>query len=58
MLYCLGMYVSVNTLCREFLWPGIDLSECLQYPDFSCVVLFRYVCFIKHTVYGVLLARD
>ncbi|XP_071118125.1 cysteine-rich protein 2-binding protein-like isoform X1 [Haliotis cracherodii] len=34
---------SVNTLCREFFWPGIDLSECLQYPDFSCVVLYRKV---------------
>ncbi|XP_033737802.1 cysteine-rich protein 2-binding protein-like [Pecten maximus] len=34
---------SVNTLCREFFWPGIDLSECLQYPDFSCVVLFRKI---------------
>ena len=27
MLYCLGMYVSVNTLCREFFWLGIDLSS-------------------------------
>ncbi|KAK3604494.1 hypothetical protein CHS0354_001174 [Potamilus streckersoni] len=34
---------SVNALCREFFWPGIDLSECLQYPDFSCVVLFRKI---------------
>lgn len=34
---------SLNTLCREFFWPGIDLSECLQYPDFSCVVLFRKI---------------
>ncbi|OWF51734.1 cysteine-rich protein 2-binding protein-like [Mizuhopecten yessoensis] len=34
---------SVNILCREFFWPGIDLSECLQYPDFSCVVLFRKI---------------
>ncbi|XP_067677238.1 cysteine-rich protein 2-binding protein-like [Haliotis asinina] len=34
---------SVNILCREFFWPGIDLSECLQYPDFSCVVLYRKV---------------
>lgn len=32
---------GVNTLCREFFWPGIDLSECLQYPDFSCVVLYK-----------------
>ncbi|XP_038048525.1 cysteine-rich protein 2-binding protein-like [Patiria miniata] len=34
---------SVNNLCREFFWPGIDLSECLQYPDFSVVVLYRKV---------------
>ncbi|XP_064607453.1 cysteine-rich protein 2-binding protein-like [Liolophura sinensis] len=32
---------SVNHLCAQFFWPGIDLSECLQYPDFSCVVLYR-----------------
>ncbi|XP_048586308.1 cysteine-rich protein 2-binding protein isoform X2 [Nematostella vectensis] len=35
---------SVNAMCREFFWPGIDLSECLQYPDFSCVVLYR--CYV------------
>uniref|UniRef100_A0A0B6ZEZ0 N-acetyltransferase domain-containing protein n=1 Tax=Arion vulgaris TaxID=1028688 RepID=A0A0B6ZEZ0_9EUPU len=34
---------SVNALCREFFWPGIDVSECLQYPDFSCVVLYRKI---------------
>ncbi|KAL4236250.1 Cysteine-rich protein 2-binding protein [Mactra antiquata] len=34
---------SVNTLCREFFWPGIDVSECLQYPDFSCIVLYRKI---------------
>ncbi|XP_041356685.1 cysteine-rich protein 2-binding protein-like [Gigantopelta aegis] len=34
---------SVNVLCREFFWPGIDLSECLHYPDFSCVVLYRKI---------------
>ncbi|XP_067121489.1 cysteine-rich protein 2-binding protein isoform X1 [Centruroides vittatus] len=33
----------VNSLCREYFWPGIDLSECLQYPDFSCVALYRKV---------------
>ncbi|KAJ9597863.1 hypothetical protein L9F63_011286 [Diploptera punctata] len=32
---------SVNSLAREFFYPGIDLTECLQYPDFSCVVLYR-----------------
>ncbi|XP_074642134.1 cysteine-rich protein 2-binding protein-like isoform X2 [Tubulanus polymorphus] len=32
---------SINSLCKEFFWPGIDLSDCLQYPEFSCVVLYR-----------------
>jgi len=32
---------SVNSLCSDFFWPGIDLTECLQYPEFSCVVLYR-----------------
>ncbi|XP_006822389.1 cysteine-rich protein 2-binding protein-like [Saccoglossus kowalevskii] len=34
---------SVNVMCREFFWPGIDLSETLQYPDFSVVALYRKV---------------
>ncbi|XP_071494380.1 cysteine-rich protein 2-binding protein-like [Diadema antillarum] len=34
---------SINALCREFFWPGIDLSECLHYPDFSVVALYRKV---------------
>ncbi|GAB6032738.1 Cysteine-rich protein 2-binding protein [Chamberlinius hualienensis] len=32
---------SVNTLCREFFWPGIDMSECLKYPDYSCIALYK-----------------
>ena len=32
---------AVNAMCEEFFWKGINLSECLQYPDFSCVVLYR-----------------
>lgn len=32
---------TVNAMCHRFFWPGIDLSECLQYPDFSCVVLYK-----------------
>ncbi|KAL3210256.1 hypothetical protein MRX96_037302 [Rhipicephalus microplus] len=31
----------VNAMCRTFFWPGIDLSESLQYPDFSCVAMYR-----------------
>ncbi|KAF7240493.1 Cysteine-rich protein 2-binding protein [Varanus komodoensis] len=34
---------TINSMCREFFWPGIDLSECLQYPDFSVVVLYKKV---------------
>ncbi|XP_036389658.1 cysteine-rich protein 2-binding protein [Megalops cyprinoides] len=34
---------SVNSMCHEIFWPGIDLSECLQYPDFSVVVLYKKV---------------
>nr|CAD7587154.1 unnamed protein product [Timema genevievae] len=31
----------INILAREFFYPGIDLTECLEYPDFSCVVLYK-----------------
>ncbi|KAK9891085.1 hypothetical protein WA026_013408 [Henosepilachna vigintioctopunctata] len=31
----------INSLCNQFFWPGIDLTESLQYPDFSCVVLYK-----------------
>lgn len=33
----------INALCHEYFWPGIDLSETLQYPDFSCVALYRKI---------------
>uniref|UniRef100_A0A1B6DTF2 N-acetyltransferase domain-containing protein n=1 Tax=Clastoptera arizonana TaxID=38151 RepID=A0A1B6DTF2_9HEMI len=32
---------SINMLCAVYFWPGVDLSECLQYPDFSCVVEYK-----------------
>ncbi|XP_045459042.1 cysteine-rich protein 2-binding protein, partial [Melitaea cinxia] len=32
---------AVNTLCAQFFWPGIDLTEALQYPEFSCVVSYK-----------------
>nr|XP_045584131.1 cysteine-rich protein 2-binding protein-like isoform X2 [Procambarus clarkii] len=32
---------AMNQLARHFFWPGIDLSEVLQYPDHTCVVLYR-----------------
>lgn len=31
----------VNAMCEDFFWNGINLSECLQYPDFSCVALYK-----------------
>ncbi|XP_071996758.1 cysteine-rich protein 2-binding protein isoform X3 [Engystomops pustulosus] len=38
-----GHIPSINSICQEFFWPGIDVSECLQYPDFSVVVLYKKV---------------
>ncbi|XP_056136026.1 cysteine-rich protein 2-binding protein [Lampris incognitus] len=34
---------SVNAMCHDGFWPGVDLSECLQYPDFSVVALYKKV---------------
>ncbi|XP_028289647.1 cysteine-rich protein 2-binding protein [Gouania willdenowi] len=34
---------SVNSMCQHSFWPGVDLSESLQYPDFSVVALYRKV---------------
>ncbi|XP_061737117.1 cysteine-rich protein 2-binding protein isoform X1 [Nerophis ophidion] len=34
---------AVNAMCHTHFWPGADLSECLQYPDFSVVVLYKKV---------------
>ena len=31
---------AVNNLVSHFFWP-VDLTECLQYPDFTCVVLYK-----------------
>ncbi|XP_069625055.1 cysteine-rich protein 2-binding protein isoform X2 [Ranitomeya imitator] len=38
-----GHVPTINSICHEFFWPGIDVSECLQYPDFSVVVLYKKV---------------
>ena len=35
---------AVNKLASLLFWPGIDLTEVLQYPDFSCVVLYKKLC--------------
>ncbi|KAJ2613835.1 hypothetical protein H4S08_002002 [Coemansia sp. RSA 1365] len=32
---------QVNSLLCRTLWPGIDVSEALQYPEFSIVALYR-----------------
>ncbi|XP_057661733.1 cysteine-rich protein 2-binding protein isoform X1 [Diorhabda carinulata] len=32
---------AINSLCNQFFWPGIDLTEALQYPEFSCVALYK-----------------
>ncbi|KAK5638484.1 hypothetical protein RI129_012779 [Pyrocoelia pectoralis] len=32
---------AVNSLCNQFFWTGIDVSDILKYPDFSCVVLYK-----------------
>ncbi|CAG4950647.1 unnamed protein product [Parnassius apollo] len=31
----------VNSLLAQFFWPGIDVSESLQHPEFSCVVTYK-----------------
>ncbi|XP_072121833.1 cysteine-rich protein 2-binding protein [Mobula birostris] len=40
---CPNFIPTINSMCHEFFWPGIDMSECLQYPDFSVVVLYKKV---------------
>ncbi|XP_047985402.1 cysteine-rich protein 2-binding protein [Leguminivora glycinivorella] len=32
---------AINNLCAQFFWPGIDLTEALEYPEFSCVVTYK-----------------
>merc|ERR1719219_840144 len=32
---------QINRLAHEFFWPGIDVSECLKFPDFTCVVTYK-----------------
>ena len=32
---------QINRLACENFWPGIDVTECLKYPDFSCVVTYK-----------------
>ncbi|XP_017469362.1 PREDICTED: cysteine-rich protein 2-binding protein isoform X2 [Rhagoletis zephyria] len=32
---------AVNALLQTSFWPGIDMSECLSYPDYSVVALYK-----------------
>ncbi|GBP76888.1 Cysteine-rich protein 2-binding protein [Eumeta japonica] len=32
---------AVNSFCAQHFWLGIDLTEALQYPEFSCVVTYK-----------------
>ncbi len=33
--------LQINLMCRQHFWAGIDISECLEYPDFTIVALYR-----------------
>ncbi|XP_039277872.1 cysteine-rich protein 2-binding protein [Nilaparvata lugens] len=32
---------TINNLCCRYFWPGINVTDSLQYPDFSCVALYK-----------------
>ncbi|XP_014212398.1 cysteine-rich protein 2-binding protein [Copidosoma floridanum] len=32
---------AMNSLCSQFFWPGVDLTECLQHPHTTCVALYK-----------------
>jgi len=33
----------VNSLIQEHFWPGVDVQECTQYPDFTVVALYGHL---------------
>ncbi|PRP73933.1 hypothetical protein PROFUN_08126 [Planoprotostelium fungivorum] len=42
--YCYLSYEhleQINRLLRDTFWPGIDVSEFLEYPDFTIVALYK-----------------
>lgn len=42
--YVQSMHVPIiNMLCEQYFWPGIDMTETLQYPEFSCVALYKKI---------------
>jgi len=32
--------IQINMMCEHFFWNGIDVSECLNYPDYTLVALY------------------
>lgn len=33
--------LQINFMCEQHFWSGIDIAECLQYPDYTLVALYR-----------------
>lgn len=33
--------IPINAMCRQHFWTGIDISECLDYPDYTIVALYK-----------------
>jgi hypothetical protein len=33
--------LQINFMCRQHFWTGIDITECLEYPDHTIVALYR-----------------
>ena len=33
--------IPINLMCEQHFWAGIDISECLQYPEYTLVALYR-----------------
>jgi hypothetical protein len=33
--------IEINHMCRQHFWNGIDISECLDYPDYTNVALYK-----------------
>ena len=31
----------INYLCEKFFWNGIDITDCLNYPDYTLVALYK-----------------
>ncbi|XP_068626195.1 cysteine-rich protein 2-binding protein [Battus philenor] len=41
-LYVRPQHIApVNSLLAQFFWPGIDVTEALQQPEHSCVVMYK-----------------